>query len=67
MNVRYGQGSNIGFTRYGPYWRLCRRIIHQTFRADAALAFRPMQLRRARQIVINIIDNPQEYSSYYAT
>ena len=41
--------------------------MHQTFRAEAVLAFRPMQLRRARQVVINIIDNPNEYPFYYTT
>ncbi|KAF8557325.1 cytochrome P450 [Imleria badia] len=63
----YGHDCNVGLARYGPYWRLCRRIIHQTFRAEAALAFRPMQLRRARQIVLNIIDDPNEYPFYYST
>ena len=65
--IRYGHDYNVGLTRYGPHWRLCRRIIHQTFRAEAALAFRPMQLRRARQIVINIIDDPSAYHSHYST
>ncbi|KAI9570434.1 cytochrome P450, partial [Boletus coccyginus] len=63
----YGHDYNLGFARYGPEWRLCRRIIHQTFRAEAALAFRPMQLRRARQIVINIIDDPSAYPFHYST
>ncbi|KAF8129271.1 cytochrome P450 [Boletus edulis] len=63
----YGHGANFAFARYGPHWRLCRRIVHQTFRAEAALAFRPMQLRRARQIVINIIDDPSEYPFHFST
>ena len=67
LNVRYGHEGDVSFARYGPHWRLARRIIHQSFRADAALTFRPMQLCRARQVVINIIDNHNEYPSYYAT
>ncbi|KAF8547992.1 cytochrome P450 [Imleria badia] len=63
----YGHEPNFGFARYGPHWRLCRRIIHQTFRPEAALSFRPMQLRRARQIVINIIDDPNQYPLHYST
>ncbi|KAI9570433.1 cytochrome P450 [Boletus coccyginus] len=63
----YGHDYNLGFARYGPEWRLGRRIIHQTFRAEAALAFRPMQLRRARQIIINIIDDPSAYPFHYST
>ena len=57
----------MSFARYGSHWRLARRIIHQTFRAEAAIAFRPMQLHRARQIVLNIIDEPKEYPFYYST
>ncbi|KIJ63410.1 hypothetical protein HYDPIDRAFT_92580, partial [Hydnomerulius pinastri MD-312] len=49
----YGMDCNFGLTPYGDHWRLCRRIFHQTFRADAALTFRPMQLRRARQMIVN--------------
>ncbi|KAF8448710.1 cytochrome P450, partial [Boletus edulis BED1] len=63
----FGHSYHVAFTRYGPHWRLCRRIIHQTFRAEAALAFRPMILRRARQIVVNIMDDPKEFPSYYVT
>ncbi|KAG6381871.1 cytochrome P450 [Boletus reticuloceps] len=63
----FGHSNHVAFTRYGPHWRLCRRIIHQTFRAEAALAFRPMILRRARQIVVNIMDDPKGFSSYYVT
>ncbi|KIK93319.1 hypothetical protein PAXRUDRAFT_12727 [Paxillus rubicundulus Ve08.2h10] len=63
----YGLGCSFGFARYGDYWRLCRRIFHQTFRADAAVTFRPMQLRTARQIIVNMIDQPNQYTSHYST
>ncbi|KIK97281.1 hypothetical protein PAXRUDRAFT_239039 [Paxillus rubicundulus Ve08.2h10] len=65
--VPYGMGCNFALERYGDHWRLCRRIFHQTFRADAALTFRPMQLRRARQMIVNIIDDPNQYASHYST
>ncbi|KAH7882728.1 cytochrome P450 [Phlebopus sp. FC_14] len=63
----FGWGFNFGFMPYGDHWRLCRRIFHETFRADAALSFRPMQLRTAREMVVNLIDNPAEFHSHYAT
>ncbi|KAF9241409.1 cytochrome P450 [Melanogaster broomeanus] len=63
----YGMGCNFGFARHGDHWRLCRRIFHQTFRADAALIFRPMQLRRACQLVVNMIDDPNEYAFHFST
>ncbi|KIJ58388.1 hypothetical protein HYDPIDRAFT_34241 [Hydnomerulius pinastri MD-312] len=63
----YGMDCNFAFAPYGDHWRLCRRIFHQTFRADAALTFRPMQLRRARQMIVNMIDDPNQYPSHFST
>ncbi|KIJ07215.1 hypothetical protein PAXINDRAFT_121182 [Paxillus involutus ATCC 200175] len=63
----YGMGCNFAIERYGDQWRLCRRIFHQTFRTDAALTFRPMQLCRARQMIVNMIDEPDQYASHYST
>ncbi|KAN0086124.1 Cytochrome P450 [Tylopilus felleus] len=58
---------NFAVARYGEKWRLCRRIFQQTFRANVALRFRPLQLSRARELVANIMDNPDEYSSHFLT
>ncbi|KIJ10807.1 hypothetical protein PAXINDRAFT_172032 [Paxillus involutus ATCC 200175] len=63
----YGLKCAFAFEGYGDQWRLCRRIFHQTFRPDSALTFRPMQLRRARQMIVNMIDDPDRYSSHYST
>ncbi|KIJ11837.1 hypothetical protein PAXINDRAFT_15291 [Paxillus involutus ATCC 200175] len=63
----YGFGFMFAFQGYCDHWRLCRRIFHQTFRPDTALTFLPMQVRRARQMVVNIIDDPNRYASHYST
>ena len=63
----YGQGFNFAISRYGDYWRLCQRIFHETFHAKAAACFRPMQLRRARQLICNLIDDSNEYHSHFQT
>ncbi|OJA18457.1 hypothetical protein AZE42_11520 [Rhizopogon vesiculosus] len=55
------------FTGYGDEWRLSRRIFHQTFRADSALKFRPMQIRRAREMIVSLIDDSQHYHAHFAT
>jgi hypothetical protein len=57
----------MAFTRYSDEWRLSRRIVQQTFRADSALKFRPMQIRRAREMIVNLIDDPQHYHVHFAT
>ncbi|KAG1775731.1 cytochrome P450 [Suillus placidus] len=63
----YGWSVNFGFTGYNDEWRLCRRLFHQTFRPESAVKFRPMQIRRAREMVANLVDDPQHYHSHFAT
>ncbi|KIJ66970.1 hypothetical protein HYDPIDRAFT_85336 [Hydnomerulius pinastri MD-312] len=63
----FGWDNIIGLIPYGEHWRLCRRIFHQTFRAESALTFRPMQLRRAREIVANLLQNANDYQSHFET
>jgi hypothetical protein len=57
----------FAFTGYDDEWRLSRRLFHQTFRPDSALKFRPMQIKRARELVVNLIDDPQHYYSHFET
>ncbi|OAX31108.1 cytochrome P450, partial [Rhizopogon vinicolor AM-OR11-026] len=63
----FGWSYNMGFARYGDEWRLSRRIWHQTFRADSALKFRPMQIRRAHEMIVNLMDDPRHYYAHAAT
>ncbi|KAF8552908.1 cytochrome P450 [Imleria badia] len=58
---------DFSLARYGEHWRLCRRIFQQTFRPDAALRFRPMQLRTARQLTVQMIENPDKYPYHFST
>ncbi|KAH7887307.1 cytochrome P450 [Phlebopus sp. FC_14] len=67
FRVPFGMECNFGLAPYGDHWRLCRRIFHQTFRPEAALNLRSSQLRRARQMVLNMIEDPAEYPFHYAT
>ncbi|KAG1766108.1 cytochrome P450 [Suillus placidus] len=62
-----GWSIAFAFTGYNDEWRRCRRIFQQTFRPDSALKFRPMQMRRAREMIVNLIDDPQHYHSHFAT
>ncbi|KAG2113513.1 cytochrome P450 [Suillus discolor] len=49
---------------YGDEWRRCRRLLHQIFRLHSALKFRPMQIKRAHEMIVNLIDDPH---SHFAT
>ncbi|KAG0697623.1 cytochrome P450 [Suillus ampliporus] len=63
----FGWSIVFTFAGYGDEWRLCRRLFHQSFRPDAALRFRPMQMKRARELIVNLIDEPQHYNAHFAT
>jgi hypothetical protein len=52
---------------YNDEWRLNRRLFHQTFRLESSLRFRPMQISRAREMILNLIDDPLHYHSHFAT
>ncbi|KAF9228600.1 cytochrome P450 [Gyrodon lividus] len=60
----FGWSFNFGWTSYGDKWRSQRRMFHQVFRADAALAFRPLQLGKARQLVSDILASPGDYAMH---
>ncbi|KAJ8583990.1 cytochrome P450 [Rhizopogon salebrosus TDB-379] len=64
--VPFGWSFNMGFAGYNDEWRLSRRIFHQTFRPDSALKFRPMQIKRAREMIVNLIDDPEHYNAHFA-
>lgn len=63
----YGWSVNFAFIGYGDEWRLCRRLFHQTFRPESAVKFRPMQIRRACEMVVNLVDDPQHFHHHFAT
>ncbi|KAG1822451.1 cytochrome P450 [Suillus subaureus] len=63
----FGWSVVFAFTGYGDEWRLSRRLFHQTFRPDFALKFRPKQIKRAREMIVNLIDDPQHYHDHFAT
>ncbi|KAF9223708.1 cytochrome P450 [Gyrodon lividus] len=49
---------------YGSTWRLHRRLYHQAFRADAAVQYRPMQVRKARQLLVDLLKSPEDYVTH---
>ncbi|KAG1818148.1 cytochrome P450 [Suillus subaureus] len=63
-NVLLGFGFNTILMQYGARWRRQRRIFHEAFRARAALSYRPMQQRKAQQLIHNMLDNPEEFLNH---
>jgi hypothetical protein len=44
-----------------------RRIFHQAFRSEAAPSFRPIQMRNAHNMVLNLLNSPVEYGNHFQT
>ncbi|KAN0081290.1 Cytochrome P450 [Tylopilus felleus] len=53
--------------RYGPRFRLHRRLLHQVFHAKAALDYRDKQLQRAYELLTHLLDDPARYSEHFTT
>ena len=64
---RYGVQSGTLVLSYGDTWRLHRRIFHQALNARTAENFRPMQCAKARQLIINLAEDPQRFSAHLLT
>ncbi|KAG0707020.1 cytochrome P450 [Suillus ampliporus] len=52
---------------YSDRWRLHRRIFHQAFRSEAAPSFRPIQMRNAHNLVLNLLASEAEYGAHLYT
>ncbi|KAH7923206.1 cytochrome P450 [Leucogyrophana mollusca] len=63
----FGLTYSSAFMHYGNRWRLHRRLFHQVMRAEAVLEYRPLQLRKARQLLIDLLDTPEDYVAHLAT
>ncbi|KAF9237852.1 cytochrome P450 [Melanogaster broomeanus] len=60
----FGEGFNTVFMPYGERWRLQRRFFHQSFKADSASRFVPMQQSKAHQLLrANHSSHVSRYSS----
>ncbi|KAN0078124.1 Cytochrome P450 [Tylopilus felleus] len=63
----YGIQGGTMVLPYGDTWRLHRRICHQALNAKAAEKFWPMQCARARQLIVNLVEDPQRFSVHLHT
>ncbi|OAX32691.1 cytochrome P450, partial [Rhizopogon vinicolor AM-OR11-026] len=64
---RFGVAFRTTFRGYSDIWRQHRRIFHQAFRPEAAVIYRPMQLRKAHQLLLDLLHDPGNYVSHVET
>ncbi|KAF9236886.1 cytochrome P450 [Melanogaster broomeanus] len=62
--VPYGWSFHFAWQPYGEQWRLSRKLFHQFFRAEASVEYHPVQLQKARQLVLDLIKDPSDYPNH---
>ncbi|KAH7884291.1 cytochrome P450 [Phlebopus sp. FC_14] len=66
-NEMLGAEWNMGFLPYCDRWRSQRKVFQKPLRPEGAALYRPMQLKRARELVKNMLDAPLEYREHFQT
>jgi len=63
----YGIADGTLLMPYGDTWRLHRRIYHQAMNSEVAVSYQPMQCTKARQLIVNLAEDPQRFSVHFHT
>ncbi|KIK76980.1 hypothetical protein PAXRUDRAFT_835149 [Paxillus rubicundulus Ve08.2h10] len=56
-----GLGFSTARLPYGPRWRLHRQIYNRVLHAGVATGYQPMQLAKARRLLLNLLETPDHY------
>ncbi|KAN0091353.1 Cytochrome P450 [Tylopilus felleus] len=67
MNELFGTEFSSIFLPYGDRWRLHRRFFHQALHFNAAPSFRPIQLRKAHDLITRLISSPHDFPAHLQT
>ncbi|KAG2153304.1 cytochrome P450 [Suillus clintonianus] len=60
-NELFGVDNTTAFMPYNSRWRLHRKILHQSFRQDVVPDFRPMQVAKTHELLLNLLEDPSGY------
>ncbi|KAG1850509.1 cytochrome P450 [Suillus tomentosus] len=63
----FGHDYSTTFLPYSDKWRLHRRIFHEAFRLEAVSSFRPIQMRNAHNLILNLLASPEMYGTHLHT
>ena len=44
--------------------RLHRKLLHQSFRPEVSIDHHPVQLRKARELVVNLLERPHDFNEH---
>ncbi|KAG0700293.1 cytochrome P450 [Suillus ampliporus] len=63
-NELFGIDWTTAFMRYGSRWRTQRKIIQQSFRQDVVPNFRPTQVAKSHELLLNLLEDPSGYPKH---
>lgn len=63
----FGVGYNTALTPYGNKWRLHRKLFNIAFNKQVSMAYKPMQIQKAHQVLQSLIASPQDYAKHIQT
>ncbi|KAN0092739.1 Cytochrome P450 [Tylopilus felleus] len=66
-NDFFGWSFNSVTIPYSDRWRLHRRLFHQVFRPEATLSYQPIQLQKGRDLILNLLETPENYVAHVQT
>lgn len=60
----FGVDWTTAFMRYSSRWRIQRKIIQQSFRQDVVPEFRPIQVAKSHELLLNMLEDPSNYPKH---
>ncbi|PVH96854.1 putative cytochrome P450 [Periconia macrospinosa] len=69
MDLYMGQtlasgGLRVLLMRYGPSWRMVRRILHHRLNINSARSFEPYQTLESQQMIYDILKEPESFTQH---
>ncbi|KAF8442321.1 cytochrome P450 [Boletus edulis BED1] len=66
-NELFGMDFNSGLLPYGNQWRLHRKLFNTALNKKAISRYKPISLSKARQLVENLFDEPEDFAKHCKT
>ena len=62
VNISVGWAFDTVMATYGDTWRLHRKLLHRSLRPEVNINYQSMQLRKSRELVVNLLERPHDFN-----
>ncbi|SLM39186.1 cytochrome p450 [Lasallia pustulata] len=56
-----GGGMRVALMKYGPTWRMIRKMVHNILHVNAAKSYVPYQILENQRMLVNLLDTPDRF------